>query len=459
MTKATQQMMMWIGTALLVVGAVTAIGRDGGPTVAPALVGASGAVATVAQPFVEDITGVVTGVVGARQRVANSALINRALASGATLHLRGGTRIELGGSLVVRSGGGLVGVGDAKPVIYLPAAQFANRDNAASRYGASGVGISFSGDLSSAGAPSRGVRLENLMVESDPAPGRFVRGIVGQNVRDCTIRNVEVRGIPTGVGISLASARNCAVTNVFIHDFADRTGWGSLPQLTGIEIDNDLVGGVASSQLRIDGFRIEDLVVSGPLLAKWGYQTDGINILNQRSRVTIANGSIGRVGEGIDSFGSDGTIDNVVIDDVYLFGLKFIHGASRNRVDNVTISNAGLAGVTFSGSDQTDQDTAGNVISGLTIRNVDTRGVFRANDSAGVLIGNSAGARGKPRGNRVIAGRIDLGANGKYGWLDTSTGSGNVGSELEIVGGSPRATKVFVMRGGGNARLRAARAP
>ena len=212
-------------------------------------------------------------------------------------------------------------------------------------------------------------------------------------------------------------------------------------------------GGIPSSETLIDGFRVERLKVGGALLAKWGYQTDEINIVHSGSRVQIANGEVSDVGEGIDTFGSDGTIDNVRIKDAYIFGLKFVHGASRNKARNITIEDAGLAGVNFSGSNSAAQDTADNVVTNVTITNLDGLGTWRENSTAGILI-SGRNARRSPRRNLVVGARINLGPHGKYGWLDGSTGSENRGEEINVVGGPSLDRAVLILYGGGSAKVR-----
>lgn len=450
MIGSLTQAALWVGIPLAALG-LSGVDLDFGRLSAP---NAQSDAAGLSQPgssYIEDLAGVATGRVGPSQRIANTSRINAALADGSVLRLRAGTRIEIASSLFVRSGGGIVGdAGGAKPEIFMPAAQFNNRDDSAGggRYGPTAVAINFSG-LSNGNEPTRDVRLENLSLRSDPAMGRRLRAIAGQNVANCTIRNVEVSGIPSGVGIALASARGCTLSDVYVHDFRETGEWATKPQSTAIEIDNDIIGNVASTGVVIRRFRIEDIVVGGAALAKWGFETDGINIIGARSRVAIENGRITNVGEGIDTFGSDGTISDVAISEAYIFGLKFVHGASRNTVRNVTITNVGLSGVTFSGSDEAAWDTVGNVVTGLKVTNVDPHGNWSPNGSSGVSVSGNKSVR-VPRNNRVIGAQIDLGANGKYGWVDGSTGSDNRGSDINIVGGAALDRFVLVQRGGGS---------
>lgn len=407
-----------------------------------------------ADGYVENLPGVRTGMVDRQQRIANTAAINDFLARGGRLHLHSGTRVEIASTLKIPSGGAIIGdAGAAKPIIFMPANAFDNQVDVVdkTRYGLTAVGIDFSGEMLGSLRPSSGVTIENLRLVSESRPGRRLRGIVGRNVVRCVIRNVEISDFPMAIGIALASARGCRLSNIFVHDFYDDTPWRQLAQSTGIEIDNDEVQGIPSSGNIIDSFRIERIRVGGALLTKWGYQTDGINVFFGAHGTQISNGRIADVGEGIDTFGSDGTTSNVTIDRAYIFGLKFIHGASHNRASHILINDAGLAAVNFSGSDQASQDTFDNSISDLTISNIDAAGTWRANSTAGILI-SGKNARRRPVDNRVSHARIDLGPNGKYGWLDGSTGSGNIGVDVRIRGGSSLDRPVLVLYGGGAVR-------
>ena len=415
---------------------------------------APSAPAQSADRYVESLPGVRTGIVNAHQRVANTSAINAFLAGGGRLRLHVGTRVEIAGTLKIASGGAIIGdVGTAKPIIFMPANAFDNTVDVVdkTRYGARAVGIDFSGELLGALRPSTGVTIENLRLVSESKTGRRLRGIVGRNVVGCVLRNVELSDFPMAIGVALASARGCRLSDIYIHDFYDDTAWRLLAQSTGIEIDNDEVQGVPSSGNIIEGFRIERIRVGGALLAKWGYQTDGINLFFGAHGTQISNGTISDVGEGIDTFGSDGMTSNVTIGRAYIFGLKFIHGAAHNRANNIVIHDAGLAAVNFSGSDQASQDTFDNSITDLTVSNIDARGTWRANSTAGILI-SGKNARRNPVDNRVTHARIDLGPNGKYGWLDESTGSGNTGIDIRINGGRSLDRPVLVLYGGGAVR-------
>lgn len=409
--------------------------------------------------YIETLAGVRTGAVSDHQRLANSAIINRHLSLGEHLRLHQGTRLEIGRSLTIGSGGSLIGdPGASKPTIFMPASTFNNRSDSTNngRYAPNAVGIDFSGDSGGTYRPSTGVKIENIRLLSDPAMGRRLRGILGLNVSDCLISNVEIADFPMAIGVALSSARRCRITDLFVHDFMDNTEWPTLPQSTGIEIDNDVIHGVPSSENRIDHFRIERLRVGGRFLAKWGYQTDGINLLTTAAMTRIEDGTISDVGEGIDTFASGGTITRVAIRNAYIFGLKFIHGASRNHVSDVTIDNAGLAGVIFAGSNETSRNTSNNVITNIRISGIDRLGSWKGHSTAGILV-SGENTRGLPVDNEVDDARIDLGPNGKYGWLDDTRASGNRGVHIAIRKGAGTDRAVLVLHHGSSVQLRSQR--
>jgi hypothetical protein len=237
-------------------------------TMAPAafLACARSAPAQNSDRYVETLPGVRTGIVGSRQRVANTAAINAFLAQGGRLRLHSGTRVEIASTLKIAAGGAIIGdAGASKPIIFMPASEFDNRVDAVdkTRYGSRAVGIDFSGEMLGLLRPSNGVTIENLKLLSESRTGRRLRGIVGRNVVGCVLRNVEISDFPMAIGVALASARGCRMSDIFVHDFYDDTPWGQLAQSTAIEIDNYEVQGIPSSGNSIEGFRIERIRARG----------------------------------------------------------------------------------------------------------------------------------------------------------------------------------------------------
>jgi hypothetical protein len=410
----------------------------------------------IVKNYLEDISGVVEGSGG--NAATNSTAINAAFVGGAHYNMRPGALYKIGASLIIPSNSSLVFEGSNRPTILMPAANFTNADNSASgttpRYGTNAVGINISGLKTSPYTANSNIVLENFILQSETTIGRWLRGIVGQNITNCQINGLEVYGIPTGIGICLASAIRCSIDGAYVHDFFDSTVWGTATQSTGIEIDNDTVNSVPSSDVSITNFRIENITGTGTAFIPTGsgLQTDGINIAHADAQVRVAHGRIYNVGEGIDHFGKNSTFDDIVMDTLYNYGLKFIHGASSNVATNIVVTNAGLAFVVFAGSSVAARDTANNRVVGLVGRTLDPSGNWSASSSAGILFIDNVGTTGKPRHNTVTSAYIDPGANGDYGWLDSSTGAKNFGFELDIAEGAGLQKRITVQNGAGAAQ-------
>lgn len=394
--------------------------------------------------YVEDLSGIALGAgVSLAARLANSTILQTALAEG-HLYMRAGTRLELGKRVAAGKGIVYEGVPSDRPVLAMPGTSFTNADPAL-RYDDQAVGLDFSN--------GSGAHLIGIAIEGDGTLGRFLRPLVARTATELEVAGVEVRNFSTAVGICLSSSTGVRVHDCFIHDFADSTGWAANTNITGIELDNDLVGGVACSDVLISGFRIEDLTVSGAFLAAHGYQSDGINIANAATRdVRVLGGWIKNVGEGIDSFGGDCTISDVQLVDSYIFGMKLVHGASRNTISNVVVRGAGLAGLSISGSDFAG-DTQFNVVNGLVVSGLGFGELYAGSDIAGVRIENNGGTTGKPHFNQINGLSVDLSTLGKYGVLDTSTGASNAVNYPVIKTGAATVQPTLVQNGATTIRL------
>jgi hypothetical protein len=404
--------------------------------------------------YIEDISGVVVGSGG--DATGNATAINAALVAGGYYHMRPGALYRIGASLILPSNSGLIFEGDYnKPTILMPAANFTNANNSGgTRYGSNAVGINFSGLTGGLYTPTIGVVLENFILQSETNIGRYLRGIAGLNVQKARIYGVEIFGIPTGIGICLSSALHCEIERPYVHDFTDSTNWASLPQSTGIEIDNDLVNSISSLDVAMRNVRIEDLQFTGAALSTWGYQTDGINVANKGARVRVEGGRIKGVGEGIDNFSCDGVFAGLTFENIDQYAWKGIHGASRNQISDLTIRNVGISGILFAGSSQAGQDTEANIASNISVFGIDPNGVWAANDTAGVLLIDNGGTAGKPRNNQVTDVTVDPGSHGKYGYLDSSTGSRNMGHDLDVRDGAALIKRILVQNDSGAASIK-----
>jgi parallel beta-helix repeat protein len=439
-----------IDTTGLVWAASTAVGNlatqlasSASAVLGPALVGYSGANAYAANTVGAALNTLLIADSFSSLSVALAAAL---AAGGGGVWLTPGKRYTLTTRLSIPARCGLISDGTAE--IYAPAASFTNT-SLAGTYGATSSVLDLSGLTTGLFTVSESPFVIGVRVTSEVSQGRLVDAIVARNVKNVRIKDCEISGFPVGCGVRGASLLGGEISGNFIHDFTDNAVWGSAPQITGIEIDQDRVNSVSSVGVNISGNRIKDITVGATVLASWGYQTDGINIAHASSGGhTIANNRISGVGEGIDIFGSTCTITGNVISQCYIFGMKFIHGASYNSVMGGSISDVGLAGIRFDGA-ATAVDTERNTVTGVTIASIDYLGAYAASDSACILF--SDGASGKPQYNTVIGCTLTLGSGGKYGWLDTSSGTAhaNFGLGNQIITGASVVALISVTAAGG----------
>tara|TARA_R110002074_G_scaffold262994_1_gene435107 strand:- start:14353 stop:16017 length:1665 start_codon:yes stop_codon:yes gene_type:complete len=404
----------------------------------------------VSRTYLDQI-GVVEGM-GANA-VTNTALINTALATGALLWGRPGALYKISQSLLMPSGSGLICEGD-RAIIYMPAANFTNTAfDSVSRYASNAVAINFSGQKTGSYIPTSGVKILGFAIESDPAQGRNVNGITGQNVKNWEI-DVECYNFPVGVAVRIASSQGSGVLHLNAHDFYDNTtSWGASPQSTGYEQDNDRINGVISTGVRVESPRVNSLRFGAALQAVYGYETDGINLVNGLGTL-ISAPDISFVGEGIDDFSNGLTLAGGSIRDVDLYGLKKAHGGRNGSHSGFSILRPGLAGIKLEGSNDIG-NVAGHSFSGFTVSDADPTGAwFTAGATTFGISITGPGATYMPRRNAFSGGVVIQGANGQIGYGDTSSGPDNYGMGLNIIAGTAHhQRRVYITAGGGNVTL------
>lgn len=353
--------------------------------------------------------------------------LNSALARGLRVWLKPGATYKVTSSLIFADGSGLVSDGTA--TIYAPAADFSNT-TLADKYDNDACVVNMSGQKISPYTARQDVVLDGVIIESEVSDGRLVDAVVAQNVDGLKITNCEIFGFPVGCGIRASSIiGRSAIRNNHIHDFTTNTDFSAqspdFPQITGIEIDNDLVNSVESEQIDISGNTIEDLTFGATAITAHGYQTDGINIAKPDSaRHTMRGNIIRNVGEGIDCFGRACSIVGNTILDCYIFGIKLMHGAQYNVVTGNTVRGAGLTGIVFGVAAASTQDNKGNVVSGNTVDDIDPDGNWSANATS--CIGTTgSGHTAKVKDNLISSNVLNPGTNGKYIYGRQSDGTNN----------------------------------
>lgn len=167
-------------------------------------------------------------------------------------------------------------------------------------------------------------------------------------------------------------------------------------QLTALGIDYNRIGGVNSRGYTFD-LVVRNVLLGTDARAKYGEQSDGLNIQSLGQSGARGRVYANTVGEPIDLF-CDGCVIDAVIESAYNYGLKFVHGASYNLV-RATINSTGGPAVVFAGSNvAAAKDTFGNRVI-ATVRNVGaiTNATFTANRAA--VSTDGATATFKPRRN------------------------------------------------------------
>ncbi len=181
-----------------------------------------------------------------------------------------------------------------------------------------------------------------------------------RGVNKAKVQNLDISGMNGGSLLKLDSCTDIDISFNNLHDCTiDRTSTG---QLTGIEVDDNRLSGVGSKRIDITFNRITNLTWTPAFLASYGPQTDGINFQVGTVDSIVACNIMDGVGEGVDCFGDDNTISANTIKNALGFGLKLIHGASRNLLVSNRIIDSGLGGIVVAGSDTAAKDTDENRI-------------------------------------------------------------------------------------------------
>lgn len=307
------------------------------------------------------------------------------LDSGNIVSLRPGSLYKTSSMLQMSQGSGIITTGS--PATLRMGSAFANMDPSyASLMNPNRVGIrALNG--------ANDLVLSNFKIEKVHIDGSYVAAIWLQGSQRSVIKGVDISGFSLGGIVLLDSVANLSIRNVTIRDSWANTAipnpaYLRYPQLTGINIDDMrmVVDGVPvdSTGLVIANSRISNLRFGHDLFNRprsdfssdptvtgvIGFETDGINVQNGAKRLVLTGNLISSVGEGIDTFGRQSTIHHNVVDDVFLFSLKFIHGASDNYVHDNVLRGAGYAPIVVAGGHDETKDTFGNYFIRNEIRGI-----------------------------------------------------------------------------------------
>lgn len=238
---------------------------------------------------------------------------------------------------------------------------------------------------------------------------------------NCRVENVDISGMNGGAMVAVNSSSFIDVVyNKFHSSVLDRTSFG---QLTGIEVDNYRVLGLGSSSCKFNNNAIYSLTCTSAFNTTHGYQTDGINIQTTSNKHQICHNTIELVGEGIDLFCDDSLISGNVINKTYLWGIKLVHGASRNKVTLNKIHECGIGGIVVGGSSSSGLDTDRNSVTYNDISRVDYLNVWSAEVTYAIACNNDG--TWKATNTFVSENRCFLSPNADYHLVMGGTGAGN----------------------------------
>jgi hypothetical protein len=350
---------------------------------------------------------------------------------GGGVELTSGKTYKVSSKINIPSNCGIFG--DGSPTIYATSAGF-NNSGVVGTYGANSAVIDLSGETASPYSIGVNKFLTGVKIESQVLDGRAVDGVIARNCKNITISKNEIKNFPVSRCIVVCSVVNGFILDNYIHDCTTNyTGWAPLrPQITGIDVDDDRVNSIESSNLIISGNIISDLTVGASVLAYAGYETDGINL--QKCPGTVVSGNrIHNVGEGIDTFASYGNISGNLITNTYNCGIKVIHGASLNNITGNVIRNTGICGILISGSMVSGVgDITKNLISSNTIENINYLGAWAGvTSTSGIKIDNTSDTY-TPKNNLICENLID--GSGQYGIITGLSSFGNIYSKNAIYG-------------------------
>jgi hypothetical protein len=284
------------------------------------------------------------------------------------------------------------------------------------------------------------VTLDHVKVDRGAYPEGGSRtdfaGIWLEGAARADLSNVEITGSGKGFGLRVLRSRNVTVNNLWIHDVVwapysgdapltrarvAAIGWNSAPIH---EFRSAGEGGVKSAKFY--GVRVQEQVTCAffsevqnvvirnsrisRCMARFQdgdlpWQADGLDISRSSSNVSVGGVAIDSTWEGMDVVANGAGMNGLAISDVHVsnsfgFGLKLGKELRNARISNVTIRNAGLAGIIIYGP------ADGVTVSGADISGVGTIAAngatfvpWTSQTHSGIVIREGGTGNGNERGN------------------------------------------------------------
>ena len=236
-------------------------------------------------------------------------------------------------------------------------------------------------------------------------------------------------GVAAGLN-SVGAGRNRYVGIDYAVDSGATQGntyWTGAPQLTVVEIDNDVVAGVYSQPISglIRGIR--NWLFSGQALTDYGQQTDGVNILGGATSPGGHTFHVVRcvgVGELFDCFGWNCRLSCDYVKNTYNDAAKLIHGGSYNQIVLGAVEATGRSVAAFFGSTLVGiTDTQYNSVRVGTVKAPGTYGLGLTGETSIFLLGNTT-TTFKPSFNYAEVDNV-LGDGVNLDYMVRDGGSGN----------------------------------
>jgi hypothetical protein len=316
--------------------------------------------------------------------------------------------------------------GNGTPRVWMDPAAFSNQQYSSSLSN-NACGFLFAGLTSGTFAPiwySRFSGITVFMTDSTPNQNNYLTAVAMRNVVNMEINDYSAYGFAAGYGLRLDTIRGLSsVRRNYIHHFYTNYTTSNIMQSTGISVDADRVDGINSTSIKMLDNRIERIELGPTAIAQYGNQTDGINVCSVGGGfgIEIAGNFIGQCAEGIDHWGSEALIHHNNIQDSAYFGIKLIHGASRNKIDNNLIVRAGHAGVVLAGSNTVGSNHCeGNIINDNLARGMN----YQNNGYQGICYNeqNATNMTSKVQNNTYMHNIAEPGSTGRYAFGPQGTG-------------------------------------
>ena len=262
------------------------------------------------------------------------------------------------------------------------------------------------------------VGMEGIRFITDAVAERLiypVRVSGGTATKGCRFERLEFVGFAVCNG-ALLSLNTIGVGSYVVRDIVARscgtalTTWTGTPQITIVELDNDMVASTPSAPGYMENIRGYDIALTGAALTTYGQQTDILNLAGvsgtDRKGPTIYGVYGDNVGEVVDAFCQHAIIKGIRGRQCYNYCLKLIHGAKHNDIEVEAVENFGQAAVTFSGSASVAAHTQYNRVRVGVVRKTAAIGSFT--QRAAVLFQDNGGDASSclPKNNEVDVGLV-----------------------------------------------------